>query len=359
MAYNSAGMTTPIRSISSRAPIRICDLGGWTDTWFAVYGQVLNLAVTPGVQVRVTVDPGGPPGIRLHAANYGDDYRLPDRPALEARRWARHPLLEAAVLLAAPPPELSLRIAIHSEAPPGAGTGTSAAVTVALLGALDRLDGGAQDGQLSPHALAYAAQRVETELLGGQCGIQDQLCAAYGGVNFINMYAYPQAEVQPLDLPPETLRALEAGLALVYLGQAHNSSKVHEMVIRELEDAGPDHPTLEKLRRAAAEGRDALLAGDLPALGAAMQANTAAQEALHPEMLNPAARRVIALAGQFEAWGWKVNGAGGPGGSLTVLLPDGGPERRRAFQAAVTQALPGARGLPIALDPYGLQVWEE
>ena len=37
------------------------------------------------------------------------------------------------------PESARFRINIYSEAPPGAATGTSAAVAVALLGALDRL----------------------------------------------------------------------------------------------------------------------------------------------------------------------------------------------------------------------------
>lgn len=31
--------------VRSRAPVRICDIGGWTDTHFAGHGAVLNIAV--------------------------------------------------------------------------------------------------------------------------------------------------------------------------------------------------------------------------------------------------------------------------------------------------------------------------
>ena len=46
-----------------------------------------------------------------------------------------------------------------------------------------------------------------------------------------------------------------------YLGRSHDSSAIHEQVIRELEDAGPDCPALEALRGTAPRSRDALLAG--------------------------------------------------------------------------------------------------
>ena len=47
----------PLRVINSVAPIRICDNGGWTDTWFADYGKVFNIGVYPYVEVQVEVYP--------------------------------------------------------------------------------------------------------------------------------------------------------------------------------------------------------------------------------------------------------------------------------------------------------------
>jgi len=35
------------KRVSAVAPIRICDIGGWTDTWFARRGTIFNIAVYP------------------------------------------------------------------------------------------------------------------------------------------------------------------------------------------------------------------------------------------------------------------------------------------------------------------------
>ncbi len=177
------------------------------------------------------------------------------------------------------PRDLAFEVTIFSEAPAGGSTGTSAAVTVALIGALDRLT----PGRLTPHEVAAAAQRIETEILKQQCGIQDQLCSAYGGINYIEMFHYPHASVSPIVVPNTVWWELERRLALIYLGRSHSSSEIHEMVIRELECAGPDSPKLEALRRTASRSRDALFAGDFGALGRAMNENTEAQRRLHPE----------------------------------------------------------------------------
>jgi D-glycero-alpha-D-manno-heptose-7-phosphate kinase len=340
----------PLRIVRAAAPIRICDLGGWTDTWFAGHGAVLNIAVSPGAEVAIAVyPPAGRAPVVLHAENYGERFALgPGAPAPPAHR-----LLAAAVAELPPPAGAAVEVSIYSEVPPGCSTGTSAAVCVALLAALDRLT----PGRLSAHELAYAAHRVETQRLGLQSGIQDQLCAAYGGVCFVEMFAYPHAAVSRLPLSQATLWELERRLLLVYLGRAHSSSAVHEQVIAGLEAAGAGAPQLERLRRTARAGRDALFAGDLAALGAAMAACTAGQAELHPALVSADAWRAIEAARREGAAGWKVNGAGGEGGSLTILCgPAPGAARRVA--AALAAAAPELRVIPVRLCPWGARAWE-
>ncbi len=140
----------PLSIINSVAPIRICDNGGWTDTWFARHGKIFNIGVYPYAEVQIAVyEDGealgevfrgsGQPDKRgsrivIHAENYGERYVV-----IPERHWDKHPLLEAAIEYTRVPRTLSFEVTIFSEAPGGASTGTSAAVTVALIGALDRL----------------------------------------------------------------------------------------------------------------------------------------------------------------------------------------------------------------------------
>jgi len=352
MARAAAGSAIggrPSVVVNAAAPIRICDNGCWTDTWFAGHGQVFNIAVRPCAEVQVAVR-HGEPALVIHAENFGERYELREAEA----PWGPHPLLEAAIAYMKVPKDLRLEVTIHSEAPAGAGTGTSAAVTVALVGALDALGG----GRLTAHEVATAAQRVETEILQRQCGIQDQLASAYGGVNFIEMAAYPNATVSRLPLTDDVWWELERRLLLVYLGKAHDSSAIHESVIRTLESAGPDAPALAALRATAVRSRQALAAGDFAALGRAMTESTEAQGRLHPALVGSQAARVIEIARAHGALGWKVNGAGGEGGSLTLLC-DEDSSRKRALVREIEQQDPAFRQVPISLSRQGLRVWRQ
>ena len=341
----------PVRVINAVAPIRICDLGGWTDTWFAEHGKVFNIGVYPYVEVQIEVYPAGIERDRIviFAENYGERYA----PETGNHTWTRHPLLEAAIEMMAVPDDLAVHVTIYSEAPPGASTGTSAAVSVALIGALDKLT----PGQLTPHEVAYRAHAVEMEMLHRQSGIQDQLCAAYGGINFIEMSRFPHATVSQIQVPNSIWWELERRLLLVFLGNSHDSSQVHEQVIEELEDAGPDCPQLERLRRTAEPARDALYAGDFGALARAMVVNTEAQQGLHAGLVGEDARRVIEIGREHGAIGWKVNGAGGDGGSITLLC-DERSYTKRALIRAIESENSRYKNLPIFLSRYGLRIWE-
>jgi D-glycero-alpha-D-manno-heptose-7-phosphate kinase len=333
--------------VTAVAPIRVCDMGGWTDTWISRRGKVFNIAVTPGVEVRVrTLEAGSiPHRIVLELANFGDRYgfELGQAPG-------RHPLLEAVIDHIGVPEGLALEIRVASEVPAGSSTGTSAAVAVALIGALDALA-----RPRSPLQVAQAAHRVEVERLGLQSGVQDQLCAAFGGVNFIEIDPYPEATRTGLQVPEPARQELERRLVLLYLGQAHHSSEIHERVIARLVREGEDSPALGELRACAVMARDAVLVGDLEGLGRAMSRNTDAQRRLHPELVSAQAQAVIDIAASHGASGWKVNGAGGEGGSLSLL---GGPDpaRRQSMECALLAADPALRVIPTCLSRDGLVV---
>jgi D-glycero-alpha-D-manno-heptose-7-phosphate kinase len=342
---------TPIRVINSAAPIRICDNGGWTDTWFAEHGNVFNIAVYPYAEVQMMVyrheDPH--PRITIHAENYGQRYVI-EKPR---GTYDKHPLLEAALEYMHIPDDVAIEVSIFSEAPAGCSTGTSAAVSVALIGALDCLT----PGRMTSQEIATAAHKIETELLKQQCGIQDQLASSFGGINFIEMTKYPHANVHAVMLPNSVWWELERRLSLIYVGHAHSSSNVHQKVIRELEGAGPDAAKLTPLRQTAQQARDALYAGDFVAFGRSMIANTNAQGELHADLIGPDHHAIIEVAKANGAVGYKVNGAGGDGGSVTILSGESASTKRDMLQQ-IQRTNPRYQQIPIYLSRFGLRVWE-
>jgi D-glycero-alpha-D-manno-heptose-7-phosphate kinase len=344
---------TPQRLINATAPIRMCDLGGWSDTWFAEYGAVLNIGVYPYAEVQIETrhtPPGAERAIEIHVENYGESFVIEG----ESIAYDHHPLLQASLDIMDLPADLSFKVNIFSHAPAGCSTGTSASVSVALIAGLDLLT----PGRHTSHEIATLAHRVETEKLGLQCGIQDQLAAAYGGVSFIEMFKYPHASVSQLQIPNGLWWELERRLVLVFLGKSHTSSEVHGQVIERLDSPGADKSDLETLREAAHEGKNALLHSDLDAFGRAMTKNTVGQMQLHPSLVSDAAQEVISVAKHYDCLGWKVNGAGGDGGSLSLLC-DADSAKKRALVQAIHDANPAYQVIPTYLARMGIRRWEQ
>ncbi len=85
-----------------------------------------------------------------------------------------------------------------------------------------------------------------------------------------------------------------------------------------------------------------------------MIANTEAQKSLHPVLVGVDARRVIEIAAAQGALGWKINGAGGDGGSVTILSAT--REAKEALEHRVAVLDSRYRVLPIQVSTVGLQV---
>jgi D-glycero-alpha-D-manno-heptose-7-phosphate kinase len=342
----------PIKVIHARAPIRINDIGGWTDTWFAGEGKVLNLAVIPAVEVQIKVFENRRHERRrvfVHAENFRETFRMdPEEPSRDP-----HALLQFTIAGIPIAKEFQLEINLCSPVPAGISTGTSASVCVALLGGLNQL----RAKKYGWAEIASLAHRVETRKLKQQSGIQDQICAAHGGVSFIHMRRYPESVVRKVRVEDRVWHELDRRLCLVYLGKPHRSSSMHDYVIAALEGGGPQLKYIRQLTGIAQEAKGYLAAGDFEAYGDAMIRNNECQRGLHPRLIAEEADAVAGLAKKWRAAGWKVNGAGGKGGSMTVLASGEDGLRRQMIQR-VNGLGKGIRIIPITLSHAGLEAWE-
>lgn len=328
--------------IRARAPVRFCDLGGWTDTRLVSEGFVLNFAAALYTHVTLTRVEGE--GISIESCDTSEFERVRDIRELEYNSVLD--LFKAAIKRTAAPG--GIQLTVRSDAPPASGLGSSAALGVATTAALDRYLG----RHLLPYEVARESQALEVEELGLECGVQDQLCAAYGGVNFMHV-RYPEATVFPVPLDPATLCELEDRFMLVYTGKSHFSSGMHQKVIAAYEGGDPKtHQAFETLAACAQRGKAALLEGDLDAFAAAMNDNWAAQKDLHPEITTPQVDELEARARAAGAIGFKLNGAGG-GGTATLLC-----QRNRNHLVRLAVEAAGMHVLPAKIDPDGLRTWE-
>ncbi|MDD8044136.1 MAG: hypothetical protein PHC78_10280 [Verrucomicrobiota bacterium] len=334
--------------IHARAPVRNADLGGWRDTRLFDHGFVLNFAIR--LYTYVTLSSRQDAAIELEGQDVGETERIADIRAIE---YDGALSLIKAALTSSQMKAGGFHMAVRSEAPPASGLGSSAAVGVSALGALHRLNGQVR----LPYQIASEAQRLETEILHQECGVQDQLCSAYGGINYIEV-RYPEAHVMPVHLAPGTLLDLEARSLVVYTGKSHFSSGTHKSVISHFEMGDPNTiDAMDRLNETAEWGLRSLLADDLEGYAEALNYNWTQQKRLHPTITTPQVEAMHEAVLDAGAIGFKLNGAGAGGTAMVLCRHD----RVHTVRDRLQEEFPEAVIFPMKLDlgqHQGMQVWE-
>jgi len=243
-------------------------------------------------------------------------------------------------------PEVGFHLTANSEAPAGAGISGSSALAIALIGGLNRLVG----DRYEPSSFIGLAANIETTVIKVPAGIQDYYPAQYGSASCIHLR--PDG-VEREELAIDT-DEIDRRFVICYTGEPRMSGINNwEMFKRHIERDGDVFEIFERIRDAAEQMRDALLADDWRAVGEIMRAAYPNRKRLAPNITTPQMDAIVekALANGAEAA--KVCGAGG-GGCIAFLCADG----RKEDVARALSSEPGAEVLNWKVSREGLIVSE-
>lgn len=319
------------------APVRLDFAGAWTDVApFAteVGGIVINAAIELRAHAEVIVG-----GDRYHLRSDDLDDQAEFATPAEFPRDGRLALLKAALRLSDPGP---CQLRTWSEAPPGSGLGTSGAMDVALIAALD-----AARGVHHTHVkVAEAGYRLETLEAGHAGGKQDQYAAALGGFNRLD-FGDHGVGVTPLELNAAFADDLVRHTVVCYTGKSRVSGDTITRVMSAYQRGERQVvAALRELLAIADRMTDALLAADLAAVGSLLSANWEQQQRLDPGMSTPEMVRLESAMTSVGAMGGKAAGAGA-GGSMFFIVPD-------ATQAEAAATACGAQVLSLRWASQGI-----
>jgi D-glycero-alpha-D-manno-heptose-7-phosphate kinase len=332
--------------IRSSAPTRV-DLGGaHTDVEpfkSEEGGFVVNAALDVRVDVTIAVTDDSP-HIVITSRDLGTEERFSSIETMDHSGELR--LIKAAITHIRPPG--AIHVTTSTEAPPGSGLGASAALAVALLGALHRCRGETP----APEELVHDAMYVENVLLGNINGGQDQYASVLGGFHALAFGPEQKVDVTALPLRPSAIDDLEERSLLVYSGESHLSGHVLDQIMANYR-RGDRHTVgaLRDLKRIAYETERALVEAAFDDLAALIAATGEAQHLLHPVMTPPTVRRLAQIGTSHGALASKMVGAGGGGCMFFLCVPERKQELARALDAEGAQVLPtrfSARGVQCA-----------
>lgn len=198
--------------------------------------------------------------------------------------------------------------------PARSGMGSSSAFTVGLLHALYALKGHI----VSKHQLAMESIYLEQNVLKETVGSQDQVLAAYGGLNHVSFLPNGEVSVRPITITPERMQELNSHLMLFYTGIKRTASTVAESYVNGIEDRKRQLRLMKEL----VEESVVILNNrqDISGFGELLHEAWQAKRSLSASVSNSEVDEIYEQARSAGAIGGKLAGAGG-GGFLLLFVP--------------------------------------
>lgn len=302
--------------IISRTPYRLSFFGGGTDypKWYLKHG---------GAVIGTAIDKYCNISLRRLPPFFEHRYRVV---------WSRielvndlleieHPAVRAVLL--DQKEKRGLEIHHDGDLPARSGLGSSSAFTVGLLNALYALRG----EMVSKQKLAEEAIRIEQNVIREAVGSQDQIWAAFGGLNRIDFKSDGTFAVKPLILTPSRRQELESSLMLFFTGLSRYAMT---MASKQIANMDAKERNLLRMREMVDEA-EAIIGDPLrPALdlGALMHDGWRLKKELADGVSTPEIDAIYEAGIAAGAVGGKLLGAGG-GGFVAFVVP---PEKRQAIR---------------------------
>jgi D-glycero-alpha-D-manno-heptose-7-phosphate kinase len=341
--------------VSASAPCRV-DMGGTLDLSVfylplqCVGPATFNMAID--LRTTVVLAPHHGPGVRISSRGF--------EPAefVAAEAPFDHPL----GLFFAVAAHFNLRglhIQIESASPPRSALGGSSVAAVALLGALDACRQKAGKEPFSLDQIVRRAHLLEESAAGRPCGMQDQLAAAFGGINTWYWDILNDGlGVRRRSLAGNDAEALLSGhFLLAYGGCPHSSHDINGRWIERFR-SGRDRGRWQQIAGCVEQFSKALAQRDWDTSAAAMNTETDIRREMTPDVLDPLGDALVAAA-RRQGCGGRFTGAGGGGCIWAIGAKDAIERLRHEWQtqldahleALLLEAKPTLEGLRVLVTP--------
>ncbi len=321
--------------IISQTPFRISFFGGGTDypTWYREHGGAV-FSTTINKYVYITCRHLPPFFEHKHRIVYSKIEMVSELSEID------HPSVRACFREMGI--EDGLEIHYDGDLPARSGIGSSSSFTVGLLNALS-----AMRGQMrSKQELAEQALFIEQEVIKEAVGSQDQIAAAYGGLNRIDFHTNGSWSVKPVIVSPGRVEEFNDRLMLFFTGQSRIASTVATSKINNLEIMGGH---VRKMYQMVDEAQKIMQSsGDLDDLGRMLHDTWRLKRELSEKVSNSAIDEIYEAGLSNGALGGKILGAGG-GGFVLFYVP-------LKKQEQVRQALRGLLEVDFRFENNGSQI---
>lgn len=299
--------------IASRTPLRVSFFGGGTDypEYFERHrGAVVGMAIDKYIYISsLTLSD-------FLQYKYRISYSKLE--TVQNLRQIQHPVVR--VVLEYYCVDEALDISVLSDLPASSGLGSSSSFTVGLINLVNAM----KSVCMTKLELGKQATFVERKLLGERVGVQDQLHAAFGGLNRFD-FVDGRTKISPIQMSSQGQAALLDSLVLIYTRISRFASETLDEQLQATTEQKLDSDlanllmlTDDAVRILERRNCNSMLED----LGALMHEGWETKRRLSSKISNPEIDHLYDLARQHGALGGKLCGAGSGGFLLMVVPPD-------------------------------------
>ena len=221
-----------------------------------------------------------------------------------------------------------ISISHDGDLPARSGIGSSSAFTVGLINAITTYLG----WLYSQYDLANDAIHIEQNIIGESVGVQDQIMAAIGGIQVIEL-SKDDKKIMPLDVSIKYFQELESHIMLGFSG-IDRLSDVHAKQQVDNIRSGKSEEYLKAIVSIAEEANTLFYnAAPLKYIGELLDEQWKYKRQLTDDVTNDYIDRIYKKAMNAGAYGGKLMGAGG-GGFFMFLAP---PEAHQRIKLAIPE----------------------
>lgn len=325
--------------ILSKTPYRVSFFGGGTDyhTWYEKHGgEVLSAAINHHCYISCRYMPP-----------FNEEYKY--RIVWKILEYVndindiKHPAIKG-VLNHYNLGGKDLEITTQSDLPARSGLGSSSSFTTGLIKALKAMQG----KMISKEDLAKEAVFIEREVLKENVGIQDQIAAAFGGLNHIKINKDGSFNVEPVIISKTRKFELKNHFLLFFTGISRDASDVASEQVKT--SAEKKEAELHKMQSMVKDAIEILSdeTKDLRDFGKMLDISWQLKRSLTSKISNNLIDEIYDKGLKSGAYGGKLLGAGGGGFMLFFAEP--------AKHEAIKESLKDLIFVPFDFDNEGSSI---
>ncbi len=309
--------------IISATPFRISFFGGGTDfpSWYKEHsGAVLSTTINKYCYLTCRYLPP------FFEHNHRIVYSIIE--TVKDVHEIKHPAVKA--VLREMNIDRGLEIHHDADLPARSGIGSSSSFTVGLLNALYAMRG----ERKSKNDLAREAIHIEQNVIRETVGSQDQIAAAYGGLNRVDFLKSGDFVVSPVIAPPSRLQMLNNNLMLFFTGFSRIAETVESTKVSNFKNKENE---LKSLTQMVDDAQNILQNPnrDLNDFGKMLKDAWLLKRGLSDKVSNSDIDEIFEIGMANGALGGKILGAGG-GGFILFYVPSESQDRvRTAFSKLI------------------------